>query len=195
MNDMAVKSDYTPEDLLTMPDGYRYELVDGILVERHMGWKAGVIASELLLRIGAFNLQHRQGWVNQGGDGSYQLFPGKRLVRKPDVSFVRFGRFPGGILPTGHALLAPDLAVEVVSPNDLFEEVAVKVEEYRRAGVRLIWVVSPQTHLVWVYRLDGSSAVVREDGDLDGEDVLPGFRCPVVELFPPDPDNGDASAA
>jgi Uma2 family endonuclease len=195
MNDIAVKSEYTPEDLLTMPDGYRYELVDGTLVERHRGWLAGVIGTELLFRICNFNHQHKLGWVNQGGDGSYQPFPGKRLVRKPDVSFVRFGRFPGERPPSGHALLAPDLAVEVVSPNDLYEEVDRKIEEYVRAGVRLIWVISPQTHTVRVYRLNGSSTSLREDGELDGEDVLPGFRCPVGELFPAEPDDGDSPAA
>ncbi len=184
MNDIATKTDYTPEDLLTMPDGYRYELVDGTLVERHMGWLAGVIGTELLLRIGNFNHQHQLGWVNQGGDGSYQPIPGKGVVRKPDVSFVRFGRFPGEKPPTGHAHLAPDLAVEVASPNDLYEEVDRKIEEYIGAGVRLVWVVSPQNHTIRVYRLNGSSASLRENDELDGEDVLPGFRCPVRELFP-----------
>jgi Uma2 family endonuclease len=198
MNDTATKTEYTPEDLLTMPDGDRYELVNGNLVERPMGWLAGVIASELLVRIALFNREHVLGWVNQGGDGSYQPFPGSRLVRKPDVSFVRFGRFPGERLPPGHALLAPDLAAEVVSPNDLYEEVDQKIEEYIRAGVRLIWVISPQNHTVRVYRLNGSSASLRENDELDGEDVLPGFRCRVGDLFPRPPaaaaDNGGAAA-
>ena len=197
MNDIATQTKYTPEDLLTMPDGYRYELVDGNLVERHMGWLAGVVGTELLLRVGNFNHQHRLGWVNQGGDGSYQPFPGKRLVRKPDVSFVRFGRFPDEQPPTGHAVLAPDLAAEVVSPNDLYEEVDRKIEEYVDAGVRLIWVISPENHTVRVYRADGSSLSLREDDELDGEDVLPGFRCPVRDLFPRPPAapaNGDAPA-
>jgi len=197
MSDIATRTEYTPEDLLTMPDGYRYELVDGNLVERHMGWLAGVVGTELLLRVGNFNHQHRLGWVNQGGDGSYQPFPGKRLVRKPDVSFVRFGRFPEERPPTGHAVLAPDLAAEVVSPNDLYEEVDRKIEEYVRAGVRLIWVISPENHTVRVYRPDGSSLSLREDDELDGEDVLPGFRCPVRDLFPRPPaapTNGDAPA-
>jgi Uma2 family endonuclease len=187
MNDIAARAEYTPEDLLTMPDGSRYELVDGTLVERHMGWLAGVIGSELLLRIGNFNHEHRLGWVNKGGDGSYQPFPGKRLVRKPDVSFVLFGRFPDEQLPAGHALLAPDLAAEVVSPNDLYEEVDQKIEDYFRAGVRLVWIISPQNHTVRVYRLNGSSASLRENDELDGEDVLPGFRCRVADLFPRPP--------
>ena len=187
MNDVATKTEYTPDDLLTMPDGYRYELVDGTLVERHMGWLAGVVGTKLLLRIGNFNDQHNLGWVNQGGDGSYLPFPGSRSVRKPDVSFVRFGRFPNEQPPSGHALLAPDLAVEIVSPNDLYEEVDRKIEEYISAGVRLVWIISPQNHTARVYRLNGSSISLREDDELDGEDVLPGFRCRVGDIFPPAP--------
>ena len=187
MNLIPPRVEYTPEDLLTMPDGDMYELVDGNLVARHMGWLSGVIGSELLFRIALFNREHPLGWVNQGGDGSYQPFPESRKVRKPDVSFVRFGRFPDEQPPPGHALLAPDLAAEVVSPNDTYEEVDQKIEEYIRAGVRLIWVVSPVNHTVRVHRLDGSSASLRENDELDGEDVLPGFRCRVGDLFPRPP--------
>ena len=178
MNDIATKTDYTPEDLLTMPDGYRYELVDGTLVERHMGWLAGVIGTELLLRIGNFNHQHQLGWVNQGGDGSYQPIPGKGVVRKPDVSFVRFGRFPGEKPPTGHAHLAPDLAVEVASPNDLYEEVDRKIEEYIGAGVRLVWVVSPQNHTIRVYRLNGSGAVCARTMNWTARTCFPASAAP-----------------
>jgi Uma2 family endonuclease len=108
-------------------------------------------------------------------------------VRKPDVSFVRYGRFPDEQLPAGFARLAPDLTGEVVSPGDTYEEVDGKVEEYLRAGVRLVWVISPTNRTVRVYRLDGSSSSVRADGELDGEDVLPGFRCRVADLFPQPP--------
>jgi Uma2 family endonuclease len=196
MNDSATKPEYTPEDLLTMPDGDSYELVDGRLVERHMGINASVVMREITRRLGNYCHEHRVGWVVAGGDAGYQGFPGSpRTVRKPDVSFVRFGRFPGEELPRGYASLAPDLAVEVISPNDLYEEVDQKIEEYLRAGVRLVWVISPLNHTVRVYRLDGSSASLRDADELDGEDVLPGFRCPVRELFPPPPaaatgDNG-----
>jgi len=77
-----------------------------------------------------------------------------------------------------------DLAVEVVSTNDLFTEVARKAEEYLRAGVRRLWVVEPTLRVVYVYRPDGTISILRETHELDGEDVLPGFRCRVVELFP-----------
>ena len=72
---------------------------------------------------------------------------------------------------------------EIVSPNDLYYEVEEKVREYRAAGVGLIWVVNPPTRTVLVRRPDGSAAEVGENGELDGEQVLPGFRCRVSELF------------
>jgi Uma2 family endonuclease len=192
MPDLLTKTDYTAEDLLTMPDGDRYELVDGKLVEKHMGIEAGFVMIELARRLANHCHDHKTGWVFPGNDAGFQCFPERpRLVRKPDVSFVRRGRFPGGVLPRGHAQLAPDLAAEVVSPNDLYEELDQKIEEYLRAGVRVVWIVSPLNRLVRVYRLDGTCSSIREGGELEGEDVVPGFRCPVSELFPPpDETNG-----
>ena len=100
---------------------------------------------------------------------------------------MSYGRFPDEQLPPGHAHLAPDLAAEVVSPNDTYEEVDEKIEEYLRTGVRLVWVISPHNHTIRVYRANGSSHSLRENDELDGEDVLPGFRCPVRDLFPRPP--------
>ncbi|HEY7313110.1 MAG TPA: Uma2 family endonuclease [Gemmataceae bacterium] len=188
MNVNVMQREYTPEDLLTMPGGENFELVNGRLVERHMGILAGWVAGELIRVLGNHCRAHRLGWVLPGGDAAYQGFPDSpRTVRKPDVSFVRHGRFNDEQLPGGYARLAPDLVVEVVSPNDTYEEVDEKIEEYLRAGVRLVWVISPKNHTVRVYRVNGSSHSLRENDQLDGEDVVPGFRCPVRDLFPPPP--------
>jgi Uma2 family endonuclease len=105
------------------------------------------------------------------------------LVRKPDVSFIRFGRLPGEEVPQGHIPIAPDLAVEVISPNDLAYDIDERVADYLGAGTRLVWVVNPVQRTVLIYRHDGSIAGVREGGELSGEDVVPGFRCPVHSLF------------
>ncbi|HEY7428302.1 MAG TPA: Uma2 family endonuclease [Gemmataceae bacterium] len=185
MNVELMQGEYTPEDLLTMPGGENFELVNGRLVERHMGMLAGWVAAELIRVLGNHCRQYHLGWILPGGDAGYQGFPGSpRTVRKPDVSFVRHGRFRDEQLPGGHAHLAPDLAAEVISPNDKYEEVDEKIEEYLRAGVRLVWVISPQNHTIRVYRANGSSHSLRENDELDGEDVVPGFRCPVHDLFP-----------
>lgn len=191
-----MQREYTPEDLLNMPDGKDFELVNGRLVERHrttrtleadehMGFLSDRIAGRLFQRLANFCDEHPLGWALLPNSGGFQGFPGSpRLVRKPDVAFVRYGRFPEEKLPPGHAHLAPDLAAEVVSPNDTYEEVDEKIEEYLRAGVRLVWIISPHNHTVRVYRLNGSSTSLRDNDELDGEDVLPGFRSPVRDLFP-----------
>ncbi len=172
---------YTPDDLLVMPDGYRYELVDGRLVERNMGAWSVHVASRLMALLFRFDEEQRLGWYLMS-DASYQVFPNNR-IRKPDVSFVRVGRFPDERAPDGYIQLAPDLAVEVVSPHDVHYETDQKVDEYLKAGVRLVWVVNPEVRTVLIYRLDGSIGGVREGGELDGEDVIPSFRCAVASLF------------
>ncbi|MDY3560631.1 Uma2 family endonuclease, partial [Gemmata sp. JC673] len=79
--------------------------------------------------------------------------------------------------------LVPDLVVEAVSTHDTYEEVAVKVTEFKSVGVKLIWVISPETRTVLVRRADGTCVELDETGTLSGENVLPGFACPVADLF------------
>jgi Uma2 family endonuclease len=177
----ATETLYTPEDLLTMPDGDRYELVDGHLVERSMGSRSSYISSRLIILMGHFAWANRLGIVLDA-EASYQCFP-NRKVRKPDASFIRIGRLAEEVVPEGHLTIAPDLAIEVISPNDLHCETDRKVQEYLTAGTRLVWVVNPEVRTVLIYRANGSIVGVRESDILEGEDVIPGFRCPVAELF------------
>jgi Uma2 family endonuclease len=191
MSAVATEARYTPDDLLEMPDAVQYELVDGRLVERNMSALSSLVAMQFGRRIGNYADEAGAGDVF-GPDCSYQCFrddPGK--VRKPDVSFITRGRLPVGQLIRGHVRIAPDLAVEVISPNDLYTGIDEKVEEYREAGVRLIWVVNPGTRTVLVHRGDGTTLRLTENAELSGEDVLPGFRCRVSDLFP----SADVSAA
>src|SRR5262249_53669864 len=105
-------------------------------------------------------------------------------VRKPDVTFVRLDRMPRVPGAEGYIDIAPDLAVEVVSPNDLAYELEAKVVEYLDAGVSLVWVIDSEARRVRVHRRDGSVSWLREKDELSGKDVIPGFRCPVSALFP-----------
>jgi len=172
-----------PEDLLRMPDGDGYELIDGVPKERPMGAEADQIAAEIVSLMRPFAKAGKLGRVF-GSQTGYRCFPGRpKLVRIPDVSFVADGRFPDGKVPRGHINLVPELVVEVVSPNDYYEEVEQKVAEYRSAGVKLVWVINPGTKTVLVRRLDRTCAEIDEAGTLSGEDVLPGFTCAVAELF------------
>jgi Uma2 family endonuclease len=172
-----------PEDLLRLPEGDHYELVDGVPKEKQMGAESDEVAGLLLTHFNVFIRAKKLGRA-YGSQTGFQCFASDpKLVRMPDTSFVAAGRLPGDKTPEGYIKIAPDLAVEVVSPNEMYEDLEAKVREYRGAGVKLIWVVSPKSRTVLIRRLDGSCAEVGEAGTLSGEDVLPGFACPVAELF------------
>ena len=181
---MSTAMAYTPEDLLAMPDGNAYELVGGQLVERNMGAESSRVGGKLYSRLDRFCEDHNLG-TTWPADNGYQCFPHEPgLVRRPDVSFVQSGRLPGDVAPKGWVKIPPDLAVEVVSPNDLVEALEEKLDDYRRVEVPLVWVIYPELRKVKVLRRGGSVSELREDDELSGEDVIPGFRCPVREILP-----------
>jgi Uma2 family endonuclease len=175
----------TPEDLLNLPDGGAgFELVDGRLVELHMSVLSCMVAGMLHALLVAYCHPKRLGWVFPQ-DSEFQYDPdAPRKVRKPDAAFIRLDRLPDSEWAKGFCHVVPDLAVEVISPNDTFDEVDTKVEEYLRLGVQIVWVVSLQTRQVYVHRADGTMAKVRENEELSGEGLIPGFRCRVSDLFP-----------
>lgn len=181
----ATEARSTPEDLLAMPDGKSYELVGGRLVERNMGAESSRVGGRLYSRLERHCDDHNLGIV-WPADNGYQCFPhDPDLVRKPDVSFVRRGRLPGDVAPKGWVKVPPDLAVEVVSPRDRVYQLDEKLADYRRVRVPLVWVINPELRTVTVYRIDGSIRLLFEDDELSGEDVIPGFRSPIREIFPP----------
>jgi Uma2 family endonuclease len=184
MSVVTAEARYKPEDLLTLPDMDSFELVDGQLVERNIGAKSVWVGGQLITAMNNHIHLHKLGWV-WPSDASYQCFPDDpEKVRRPDGSFIRLGRLPGEVLPRGHIEIVPDLALEVVSPNDLFSEVEEKVEEYLGAGVRLVWVIDPELRRGWVYRPGGARTALGENDAFDGEDVLPGFRCRLGDVLP-----------
>jgi Uma2 family endonuclease len=180
---MPVSPVLEPDDLLRMADGEHYELVNGIPVEKPMGAESGEIGAILTVILGGYILEHNLGRIYDGQTG-FKCFPADPgLVRKPDFSFIAAGKFAGGRSPKGDLTIPPDLAAEVVSPNDKYEEVEAKVADYRSAGVKLIWVISPGSKTILIRRLDGTCAEVNEHGELSGEDVVPGFACKAARLF------------
>jgi Uma2 family endonuclease len=182
MNAPLLEETYTPDDLLRF-DRAGYELLDGRLVEKAMGAKASVVGVALITLLAPFVRAGRLGFVLEGEGGGYELFPGRNRVRKPDVSFIRRGRLPDDIVPDGWVKIPPDFAAEIISPNDKAEEVFAKAREWLDVGVRLLWVISPASRTILVLRPGGGAAWVGAGGTLSGEDVLPGFSCPVEELF------------
>ncbi|HUE71259.1 MAG TPA: Uma2 family endonuclease [Pirellulaceae bacterium] len=174
----------TPDDLLTMPDGDLYELVDGQLVELPMSSIASVVAANLITELNVYQRPLDLGWVF-GIDCGFRCFPvDPNRVRKPDVAFVRKERIPGGILSKGYVTVVPDLVAVVVSTHDLFSEVMEKVEEFLEAGVPLIWVIQPTTRTAQVFRANGNPSYLHEQEELCGEDSVPGFRVRLGDILP-----------
>ena len=150
-----------------------------------MGAAASWIAGRIHSRLDSYVEQRNLGWAFPEGT-SFQCFPDDPdRVRRADASFIARGRLPNETLPRGHCRTAPDLAVEVVSPNDLYYEVDQKVREYLSAGVKLVWVVNPDSRTVRIHRLNGPPSDLGENDTINGEDVLPGFVCRFAEFFPP----------
>ena len=153
----------TERDLLK-PDGRLCELVEGVLMEKAMGYK-----------------RHRLGEVT-GADGAMRLMPG--LVRIPDIAFISRRNLPRKGEPR-HPIpdLAPDLAVEILSKANTKAEMKRKLREYFEAGVRLVWLIDPRTRPALVHTSTKASTKLVEGQSLDGGDVLPGFAVPLAELF------------
>ena len=113
----------------------------------------------------------------------FLLQRGPDTVRAPDAAFVAGGRLAAGEVPAGFLEMAPDLAVEVVSPGDSAAAVRAKVDDWRRAGTRLVWVMYPETRSVTAHRPARPPTAVREPGALDGAPVFPDFKVPVRDFF------------
>ncbi|MDA0591215.1 MAG: Uma2 family endonuclease [Planctomycetota bacterium] len=180
------KSDrMTAKDLLALSDEKNYELVDGKLVELNMSGLSSEVA--MILAWHLMNFVRPQGLGSVfGSDCGYQCFSfAPQQVRKPDVSFVAVGRISDAEKEAGYVRVAPDLAVEVISPSDGFHNTEEKVAEYLSAGVRLVWIIDPLARIAIVHRQDASYERLGADGSLSGEDVLPGFECRITDLLPP----------
>lgn len=151
-----------------------------MIVREPPGFRHGDVAVNLSSVLNQFVRARNLGRVLS--ESGYILFTDPDTVRGPDVSFVREERVPQP-LPRGFAHFAPDLAVEVLSPDDRPGEVLEKVAEYLTAGTVLVWIIDPDRRQARVYRADGTVAVVSEAESLDGESLLPGFSCRLADVL------------
>jgi Uma2 family endonuclease len=171
----------TEADLMATPrDGRKYELVDGEIRMSPAGFRHGAVCTALVLRLLGFVKERRLGYVVDSSTG-FRL-PGGN-VRCPDVAFVARGRFADEKLTEGFSPLPPDLAVEVVSPEDRPRALFDKVGEYLDAGVPLVWVIDPQKRVATVYRSVTDVRTLAASDELEGENVVPGFRCRLSDLL------------
>jgi Uma2 family endonuclease len=154
------------------------ELVDGVLVEKPMGFDESRMASEIISALVVYLHMHDLG-VATGADGMLRLMPG--LIRIPDACFVSWSVLPRtyGQIPS----IAPDLAVEVLSPSNTPKEMERKLHEYFAAGTRLVWYFDLRNRTVSVYTSPDQATVLDESQTLEGGEVLPGLKLPLHDLF------------
>ena len=161
----------TIEDVIRLSEseGRLFELVDGTLVEKAMGWQESLLAGVIMQWLNNYLDQHRIG-VATGPDGMTRLF--SDTVRGPDVAFVAWTRLPDGRIPTAPIPdLVPNFVIEVLSVSNTYSEMSRKRREYFHAGVELLWMVDHRSRTVTVFRSPQEALVVAEGQTLDGGKV------------------------
>lgn len=145
------------------------------------GWRHGWIEVNIILVLGTDPVARSVGRT-VSGDTAFVLARDPDTVRIPDVAFVQHERLPPPLV-SGRAALAPDLAVEIRSPDDRPSEVQRKVADYFAAGVQLVWLVDPDAQTVEVWTAGGLDRRCTATETIDGGAVIPGFRCPTARFF------------
>ena len=174
----------TADDLWNMPDqGGHAELVKGEM--RPMspaGYHHGLVTMRLAAPLHQFVRSQKLGDLVAAETG-FVISRDPDTVRAPDIAFVTSERIPKSGRPAKYWIGPPDLVVETMSPSDTVFDVDEKVQEWLSAGARLVWVVNPRQQIVTVYRPGNTAQILAVGSMLDGEDVVPGFRIAVSELF------------
>jgi Uma2 family endonuclease len=176
--------EYTPDDLLQMQEQGLFELAEGRLIEKNMSFLANETAGNITFILKShFKSTNSKAAVLP--EQSFQCFAKKpRQVRRPGVAVIVADRVPA-VRPLGHVKIAPDIAIEVLSPNDNVYELDFKLDDYRLAAIPLVWVVNPINRVIRVHR-PGKPIDELRDGDLlTGDTILPGFAVSITDLLLP----------
>lgn len=184
MTTVAAQPRFTPDDVLRLENEGLYELVGGQLVEKQMSSLATETAWVVAGQLFVFLRESKAAKVYT--EQSFRCFSeDPELVRRPDLALIVAPRLVG-VPEEGHIPIAPDLAIEIVSPNDKAYEVDEKIGDYRSAGVKLTWIINPKMRVMRVYRADGTVSELASDSAMvTGEPVLSGFSMPLRDLLPP----------
>lgn len=173
------------EEFLRTPDpgdGSKRELVRGeIVMMSPAGGRHGVCCTKIVRRVGFFVDTHELGHL-MSNDTGFVAERGPDTVRAPDIAFWSRQRL--GLVPVGIIEIPPDLGIEVVSPSDTPSQMRQWVRELLEAGVRLVWVIDPESRTLTIHRMGQPARELAETETVSGDDVLPGFACSVADLLP-----------
>jgi Uma2 family endonuclease len=171
----------SPDDVARM-DGL-FELVDDHLVEKHRGFRSGVAVVRLVCRLQPFATANHLGTLASAV--TFRCFPNKpRQVRRPDLAFISASR-RSQVPDEGNVPIAPDLAIEFISPGDTIDEMEYKLIDYRSAAIPLIWIVNPYARNIRIFKPGRRIEELGETDQLTGDNIVPGFSVLAGELFPP----------
>ena len=171
-----------------------FELVDGIVVPRNTSPKNffkersqmptgalhGVVTSRLTTYLTVFVIENDLGETCAAETG-FRLNPS--TVRGADIAFIQQDKIDVFGIPINFFPIAPDLAVEVISPSNTYDEIQDKIEKYFNGGTKLIWIVDPKRRKIFVHRPNNTVSLLNETDILEGEDVIPNFRLPLEKVF------------
>lgn len=170
------------EEFILLPGNEHMELVRGEVVKTMPpGGKHSIVAGEIMRLLGNWAKQGAGGYA--GVEGGFILSANPDTLRGPDVFYVQSSKIPPSGVPDNFWTITPDLAVEVVSPNETDEKVRDKVHDFLTAGTPLVWVVYPRRREVVIHTPDGLSRTYAGEDVLESPEVLPGFSCKVSEIF------------
>lgn len=174
----------TADDLLTMPDdGKRYELIRGELIEMPpASHEHGRVAERFGRRIGNF-AEERDLGHGIAAETGVNIARDPDTMRAPDYGFISYERMAEPPAPRGYADVIPDLVLEVVSPDDRQPEIDAKTQMWLDAGVRLALVAYPESQEVHAHHDNGLTVRYGAGDTMVGDPVLPGFACPVADIF------------
>jgi Uma2 family endonuclease len=171
----------TAEELIRLPRGqHRYELIKGeLLTMSPSGGEHGVITVNLTAQLAVYVKANSLGFVF-GAETGFKLERDPDTVLAPDIGFISKNRLSQ--IPKGYLEIAPDLAVEVISPSESKTKIERKTAQWLAHGVREVWVVKPKTETVEVHRVN-ESRILAIDSELIGSEILPGFKIAVAAIF------------
>ncbi len=178
----ALQSAIAPRPFKLIDPEKQLEWVDGrAVIKEASGARHSRIGLRLAAQLGEYLKTNPIGEI-YGADTSFTFGENERI---PDMAFVSAARIPPEGDPVGVWPIAPDLAAEIVSPNDLFEALEARIRDYFASGVQQVWLVSPQFETVTIYDSPVKAAILHAGDELTSPALLPGFRCPVAALFQP----------
>ncbi len=178
----------TADEFFDSPFARGFELVKGKVVPKGgnidfdmpTGALHGAVTEELASRMSWFVKKHKAGRIFAA---ETEFILNKGTVRGIDVAFVGNEKLKEHGIPEKYFPVAPDIAVEVISPGNTFDEIQDKIIEYIASGATLVWIIYPKQKMVQIHKKSNVIQVLREKDELSGEDVLPDFKLKLEEIF------------